>query len=91
MGLIRFSQKRNFCFRIESEASNDSMIEYYLVTIVHAIIGEPAFGTSPGEAMLMVTLRGSSDEKTAVWMKESGLKLPTGVEIWKAIHKQLVF
>lgn len=37
--------------------------EYSMVTIVHATIGGPAFGTSPGEAMLMATLRGSSDDR----------------------------
>lgn len=36
--------------------------EYTMVTVVHATLGEPAFGTTPGEAMLMATLRGSSDE-----------------------------
>lgn len=34
-----------------------------LVTIIHARLGKPAFGTSPGFAELMITLRAFSDEK----------------------------
>jgi len=37
--------------------------DYNMLTIVHCRLGDKAFGTSPGEAVLMVTLRGSSDEK----------------------------
>ena len=35
---------------------------FSMVTIIHATLGEIAFGTSPGEAQIMCTLRGSSDE-----------------------------
>ncbi len=36
--------------------------EYCMVTIVHCKLGAESFGTSPGDAVLMATLRGSSDE-----------------------------
>ena len=38
-------------------ASDDSVNRSVKVTITHVRIGEPAFGTSPGKALLMVTLR----------------------------------
>jgi metal-dependent amidase/aminoacylase/carboxypeptidase family protein len=33
-----------------------------LVTLIHAVIGEAAFGTSPGEAVVMATLRAPTEE-----------------------------
>ncbi|MCK4506499.1 MAG: amidohydrolase [Candidatus Aegiribacteria sp.] len=43
-------------------ASYDSMKRSVNVTIIHARIGEPAFGTSPGTGRLMVTLRAHNME-----------------------------
>ncbi|MBS4056634.1 MAG: amidohydrolase [Bacteroidales bacterium] len=40
--------------------------DFTLVTIVHALIGERAFGTSPGHARLMATLRAANDSDMAV-------------------------
>lgn len=40
----------------------DSFEEFCMVTIIHARIGERAFGTSPGEAVVMATLRSHLDE-----------------------------
>ncbi len=37
--------------------------DFSLITIIHARLGNPAFGTSPGFAELMITLRAFSDEK----------------------------
>ncbi len=37
--------------------------DYVLVTIVHAKLGEPAFGVSPGDAEVWATLRTVSDSK----------------------------
>jgi amidohydrolase len=34
-----------------------------IITIVHARLGQPNFGVSPGEAVLMCTLRAETDEK----------------------------
>jgi amidohydrolase len=39
----------------------DSFEEFCMVTIIHARIGERAFGTSPGEAVVMATLRSHLD------------------------------
>ncbi|MFP3366441.1 hypothetical protein R0J93_22630, partial [Pseudoalteromonas sp. SIMBA_148] len=33
-----------------------------MVTLIHARLGEVAFGTSPGDAEVMVTLRTESDD-----------------------------
>lgn len=39
----------------------DSLQDFTLVTIVHARLGEKAFGTTPGEAVVMATLRAFHD------------------------------
>ena len=36
---------------------------FSLVTVVHARLGEVAFGTTPGEAVIMATLRAAGDER----------------------------
>jgi metal-dependent amidase/aminoacylase/carboxypeptidase family protein len=41
------------------------------VTIIHAKIGEEAFGTSPGEGSVMATLRSHSEEVMDVLVKEA--------------------
>ncbi len=38
------------------------LLDFSLVTIVHAKIGERAFGTTPGQAVVMATLRAYMDE-----------------------------
>ncbi len=40
----------------------DSITDFTLVTIIHARIGERAFGTTPGYAELMATLRSYNDD-----------------------------
>ncbi|MGY6558797.1 MAG: amidohydrolase [Nitritalea sp.] len=40
----------------------DAMKKFSLVTVVHAQLGSRAFGTTPGEATLMLTLRAYEDE-----------------------------
>lgn len=42
--------------------SNTDEDSFTLITIIHANLGSPAFGTSPGEAMLMLTLRAYSNK-----------------------------
>lgn len=39
-----------------------AMEDWGLVTIVHARLGEVAFGTAPGEAVVMATLRAATDD-----------------------------
>lgn len=43
------------------------------ITIVHSVIGERTFGTSPGEANLMATLRSSSDKDFVKLKKNASL------------------
>ena len=45
--------------------------EFVLVTIIHARIGERAFGTSPGYAELMATLRAYQDDDMKLLIKEA--------------------
>lgn len=63
-----------------------SIQEFSMITVVHAVLGEVAFGTAPGEAVVMATLRTfddvglerlSSFATTFVELiaKESGLKV----------------
>lgn len=40
----------------------ESIEEFSLVTVIHAKLGEVAFGTTPGEAVVMATLRGFTNE-----------------------------
>jgi len=49
----------------------DDLSDFSLVTIVHAKIGERAFGTTPGEAVLMATLRAYKDEDLQKLDKEA--------------------
>jgi amidohydrolase len=49
--------------RLMSEVSQPSFTaELGMVTIVHASLGEPLFGLSPGSGVLMMTLRSLTDE-----------------------------
>lgn len=47
---------------INSEVSRYRLNDFHLVTIIHISLGEVAFGTSPGEGSLMLTLRAFRDE-----------------------------
>lgn len=40
----------------------DSIAEFSMITVIHAVLGEVAFGTTPGEAIVMATLRTYDDE-----------------------------
>jgi amidohydrolase len=40
----------------------DAMKKFTLITVIHAKLGEISFGTTPGEATLMATLRAYEDE-----------------------------
>ncbi|MBL4645779.1 MAG: amidohydrolase [Rhizobiales bacterium] len=52
-------------FQGQSEGDLSDEENYALITIVHAKLGEPAFGVSPGEAEIWATLRSVSDERMA--------------------------
>lgn len=43
--------------------NNPQEDNYSLITLIHANLGSPAFGTSPGSAVLMLTLRAYSDRE----------------------------
>lgn len=47
---------------IEMERLSESIDKFSLVTVVHAKLGNVAFGTTPGEATIMATLRAYEDE-----------------------------
>ncbi len=47
---------------INSEVSRFRLNDFHLVTLIHIRMGEVAFGTSPGEGSLMLTLRAFRDE-----------------------------
>ncbi len=47
--------------RLPLLANEEMNINYSLITIVHASLGVPAFGTNPAEAVLMLTLRAFSN------------------------------
>src|SRR5699024_8544244 len=55
-----------------------SMNKAAKVTVVHARMGELAFGTSPGKATVSATLR-SGDDKTMEMLKKECLRLAKGV------------
>lgn len=47
------------------DLSNDGPLEddFQLVTVTHALLGEPTFGVAPGEAKIYVTLRTTRDDR----------------------------
>jgi amidohydrolase len=49
----------------------NSLKDFTLVTIIHARIGERAFGTSPGYAELMATLRAYRNDDMIILIKEA--------------------
>lgn len=52
-------------------ANNNPLDDTFsLVTVVHAQLGTPAFGTSPAEAVLMLTLRSYSDKVMDILVEE---------------------
>lgn len=50
---------------------NENLKDFSLVTIIHSRIGERAFGTTPGYAELMATLRSYKDEDMKILSKLS--------------------
>ncbi|WP_420415371.1 amidohydrolase [Roseibium sp.] len=46
------------------DLSNDGLLEddFQLVTVTHALLGEPTFGVAPGEAKIYATLRTTRDD-----------------------------
>ncbi|MCF7793634.1 MAG: amidohydrolase [Candidatus Cloacimonetes bacterium] len=51
-----------------------------LVTIIHAILGEEAFGTSPGKATIMATFRAHSDEVLIKMKKQAEILVKKSAE-----------
>lgn len=63
--------------KLSGNGSSPGTRDFVLLTLIHASLGTPAFGTSPGEAVLMVTLRAYQDsdmllliEKVTAQIKE---------------------
>ncbi|MFO7939909.1 MAG: amidohydrolase [Bacteroidales bacterium] len=52
----------NIIQAIEALPQNSSFKKFTLTTVIHAILGERAFGTTPGEGVVMATLRSWLDE-----------------------------
>ncbi len=48
----------------------DTDPDFSLATVVHVNIGEPAFGSAPGSATIMLTLRAQSDKRLALLLQE---------------------
>ncbi len=44
------------------ERISESIPEFSMITVVHAVLGEVAFGTAPGDAQVMATIRTYDDE-----------------------------
>ena len=60
--------------------------EQGLVTVIHAKLGEIAFGTSPGEAVLMATFRAPETRTVQAMLRQAkqlatGLARATGIEV----------
>jgi amidohydrolase len=54
--------------------------DFTLVTVIHAQLGEPAFGTSPGDAVLMATLRAFQNEDMRALKKAAEIFIKTLAE-----------
>ncbi len=54
--------------------SEKSFQDFVLLTIIHARLGEVAFGTNPGKAQVMATLRSYLDEDMSI-MKDNAIQL----------------
>ena len=54
--------------------NNENLSDFSLVTIIHSVIGERAFGTTPGYAELMATLRAYKNDNIKI-LKELTKKL----------------
>lgn len=48
--------------RLAHQKQKKAFEDFVLLTLIHANLGSPAFGTSPGDAMLMATLRAYRNE-----------------------------
>jgi amidohydrolase len=68
-------------FLVDFSKINPNLQDGDIVTVIHIEMGEIAFGTSPGKATIMVTLRSYDDDKLGL-MKEKILK-----EITKSAEK----
>lgn len=44
------------------ERLSESIPEFSMITVIHAVLGEVAFGTTPGEAKVMATIRTYDDD-----------------------------
>ncbi len=66
----------NIIQTIEGLPKNESFKQFTLTTVIHAILGERAFGTTPGEGVVMATLRSWLDEdmKTLTAKAEDSVK-----------------
>ncbi len=64
--------------------------EFVLVTIIHARIGDRAFGTSPGYAELMATLRAYRNEDMDLLIREAE-KLVTAVASDHQLKSEIVY
>jgi metal-dependent amidase/aminoacylase/carboxypeptidase family protein len=49
---------------------------FSLVTVIHARLGEAAFGTAPGAAKILATLRSESDDALR-WLKKTAVEMVT--------------
>lgn len=52
----------NIIQAIEELPQNETFNKFTLTTVIHAVLGERAFGTTPGEGVVMATLRSWLDE-----------------------------
>jgi len=52
----------NIIQTIEGLPKNETFNKFTLTTVIHAVLGERAFGTTPGEGVVMATLRSWLDE-----------------------------
>jgi amidohydrolase len=55
--------------RLATNGNTELYDDFVLLTLIHANLGTPAFGTSPGEAVLMATLRAYRNEDMDVMCK----------------------
>ncbi|MDY0101998.1 MAG: amidohydrolase [Lentimicrobium sp.] len=55
--------------RLATNGNNELYEDFVLLTLIHANLGTPAFGTSPGEAVLMATLRAYRNEDMEIMCK----------------------
>lgn len=59
---------------------NSQFNDFVLVTLIHVTVGEVAFGTSPGSAIIMATLRAFNDDDMAL-LADNAVKASTQIAI----------